>query len=115
MALPGYLLLGMTEDQFWNGSPYLAVTYRKLGLERRKLKNEYLWIQGMYIHEAFSVVMQNAFRKKGSTPAKYSDKPYRITPMTEEEKKARVKAEREKAIASLNAWKSAWDNKNGRR
>lgn len=105
----------MTEDQFWNGDPYLPVVYRKLSIERRKERNEYLWIQGMYIFEAFSVVMHNAFRKKGTTPAKYPEKPYRITPMTEEEKKEKAEKERQKAIASLTAWKAAWDKKNGRK
>ena len=103
----------MTEDQYWRGSPYLAVVYREIAVNKRKEKNEYLWIQGMYIYEAFSTVMYNAFRKKGSTPAKYAQEPYRVTPLTEEEKLAQAEKERQKAIASLNAWKSAWDKKNG--
>ena len=103
----------MPEDQYWNGKPYLAVVYREMAQNKRKEKNEYLWIQGMYIYEAFSTVMYNAFRKKGATPARYAEKPYRITPMTEEEKEEQAEKERQKAIASLTAWKAAWDKKNG--
>ena len=103
----------MTEDQYWRGKPYLTVVYRDVAKRKREETNEYLWIQGMYIYEAFSTVMYNAFRKKGTNPAKYAEKPYRVTPMTEEEKKAEAEAEREKAIRSLNAWKDAWDRKHG--
>ena len=103
----------MTEEQYWKGDPYLAVVYRKIATNRRKERNEYLWIQGMYIYEAFSTVLYNAFRKKGTKPAKYAEEPYRINPLTEAEKKQQAEKERQKAIASLNAWKSAWDRKNG--
>lgn len=67
----------------------------------------------MYIYDALSTIMYNAFRKKGSTPAKYAQEPYRVTPMTEAEKKQQAEKERQKAIASLTAWKAAWDRKNG--
>lgn len=103
----------MSEDQYWNGTPYLATVYRKLSINKRKERNEYLWIQGMYIFEAFSVVMHNAFRKRGTTPAKYPQEPYRITPMTKDEKTERAEKERKKAIESLTAWKAAWDRNNG--
>ena len=108
-----YLQMGMSLDEYWKGPPYLAVVYRELNTNKRKEKNEYLWLQGMYIYEAFSTVMYNAFRGKGKSPAKYTEKPYRITPETEEEKREKAEAERKKAISSLTAWKAAWDRKNG--
>lgn len=103
----------MTEEQYWKGNPYLAVVYREIATNRRKEKNEYLWIQGMYIYEAFSTVMYNAFRKKGTRPVRYVEEPYRITPLTDAEQKAKAEKERQKAIASFTAMKAAWDRKNG--
>lgn len=71
-----------------------------------------MWLQGMYIYEGFNAIMHNAFAKRGAKPLHYPKEPYRITPMTEEEKREAAERERQKAIASLNAWKSAWDKAN---
>lgn len=99
----------MTEAQYWHGDPYLTVAYREAEQIKRQDDSNRMWLQGAYIHEAFAVVMSNAFRKKGQQAVKYSKEPYRVTPPTKEEKAERAEAERQKAIKSLNAWKSAWD------
>ncbi len=101
----------MTAEQYWEGAPELAKAYReadKLKLER---KNYELWLQGVYIYNAFGTVVSNAFGKKGRTKAKYLDKPIRVTPLTEEEK--RIEAERAKrsVINTLNNFKKMWDRK----
>ena len=113
MALPYYLELGMTEEQYWKGTPYLTVIYRELSLREKEEKNYFLWMQGMYIYEAFGTVLYNAFRKKGSKAATYAKEPYRLRPLTKVEKAAEAEKERQKAIASLNAWKDAWDRNHG--
>ena len=105
----------MTYEQFWKGDPYLAVVYREVEMRRRQEQNENLWIQGRYVLDAFTSVMSAAFGKKGSKPFQYPKEPYRITPLTEEEKKEAQEKERQKAIRSLNAWKDAWDRQNGRK
>ena len=87
----------------------MAVVYRDVDTRRRAEINSFLWLGGKYVYDALAVVMHNSFAKKGSTPIKYPEEPYRITPDTEAEKKARAEAERQKAIKSLTAWKSAWD------
>ena len=102
----------MTIEQYWKGDPYLAVVYRDVDTRRRVDINQFLWLEGRYVYEAVQAVMHNAFSKKGTKPLHYPDEPYRITPETEEEKKAKAEAERQKAIKSLTAWKEAWDKKN---
>ena len=104
----------MSSQEYWDGDPYMAVIYRDVDTRIRKDKNQFLWLQGLYFYEALSVVMHNAFVRKGRKLERYPDEPYRITPPTAEEKKAAAKREREKAIKSLNAWKTAWDKQNGR-
>lgn len=104
----------MTEEEYWRGDPNLVVAYRELNKMKMESRNHDMWLQGMYIHEGFAVALQNGFSKKGSKKAKYPQKPYEIFPKTETDKKASAKEEREKAIRSLNAWKSAWDKRNGK-
>ena len=62
------------------------------------MTDSWCWFMGAYVKEAFSVVMANAFAKKGAQPVKYRESPflkeYNEThrPLTEEEKLAQVKA-----------------------
>jgi len=82
--------------------------------EAHELKNEQksreMWLQGLYIYNAMSVVLQNAFAKKGSVPEKYME-PVRVTPLTEEEKQENAEKERQKIIADLTAWGEAWERR----
>lgn len=103
----------MTTEQFWEGDPYLAVVYRDVDTRRRVEVNEFLWLEGKYVYEAIYSVIHNRFSKRGTKAYWYPDKPYRITPETEEEKEAKAEAERQKAIKSLTAWKEAWDRAHG--
>jgi len=102
----------MTYDEYWHGDPYLVKFYHEAHMKRIEMRNQELWLQGLYIHNAFSVVMSNAFAKKGSKPQKYLEEPIRITPMSEAEKRA----EEEKKIAQtkqrLERLYSAWKEQN---
>ena len=102
----------MTPEQFWDGDPYLAPAFRKAEEDRLEAENYGRWMKGLYIFDAVSISLKNAFLKKGERAVPYLDKPYRITPKTEDDLKAEAEAERQKAIKSLNAWKAAWDRKN---
>lgn len=80
------MLCGCPCDEFWNGDYTLLKNYvrsHELAVEQR---NQELWMQGFYIYEAFAVVMQNAFGKKGQQKAEYPKEPHRITPLTDYEK-----------------------------
>lgn len=103
----------MTDDQYWRGDPHLVVSYRAAQELKTKANNSDMWLMGLYFHDAISISLHNAFRKKGERAVPYLEKPYRITPPTEEEKKAEAEAERQKAIKSLTAWKKAWDKQHG--
>lgn len=80
-----------------------------LEIERR---NQELWLQGLYIHEAFATVVSNIFAKKGTTPKKYRETPIRITPLTEQEKKLEEQKARQQLIAKLNAIEARWNKNN---
>lgn len=105
---PTFLVYGMTAEQYWNGDPWLVVSYAEAYRMRVEEKNWELWLQGFYNHEAFAVVLANAFSNKGSTPKKYQTKPLDIFPKTEEQRAAEEELELRKTIAQLNAWEKAW-------
>ena len=99
---PYYLSIGMSHEQYWNDDPWLADVFRKAHNLKVEMRNQELWLQGLYIHNAFSVVMTNFGKglsgKKGGKSEKYVDKPIRITPLSEYEKKQKAKEERRKVI-----------------
>ena len=95
--------MGMTEEQFWDKSPQLAVAYREAYKLRRKLENEQAWLQGMYFFNAVSVAVGNAMAKKGAKRLTYLERPIDIFPLTEREKKQREQEEYLKMQKALEA------------
>lgn len=59
---------------------------------KEEMRDTWTWLQGMYNHEAFAVVISNAFADKGAKPAKYREQPI----MVEAKNKNRVLTEEEK-------------------
>lgn len=95
--------MGMTEEQYWDKSPYLAVAYREAYKLRRKAENEQAWLQGMYFFDAVSVAVGNAMAKKGAKRLTYLERPIDIFPLTEREKKQREQEEYLKMQKALEA------------
>ncbi len=89
----------MTYEQFWHGETMAAAAYRKKFDIDRDNRNMEMWLQGMYDHEAFGVVLANAFKKKGATASRYTEEPYPIRPLTEEEQAAKEEKEIQKTYA----------------
>lgn len=100
--------IGMTTDEYWNASPFLAKSYREAHKLRQRQQNEFAWLQGMYIYSAVGAVVSNAVGGKGKK-AEYIKEPVDLGLETEQEKEYRAQREREKIIASLTAWKKSWD------
>ncbi len=86
----------MTEEQYFYGKSYLTKAYREAYEIKRKIKNQELWLQGMYFYEALLDVspMLNAFAKKGTKAHKYSSEPYVLS------EKERIEREQEKDRAN---------------
>lgn len=66
--LPKALLMGMSEDQFWESNPRKMKPYTEAFKQRRMLKDSDDWKLGLYIRSAIA----SAFEKK----CKYPEKPY---------------------------------------
>ena len=93
-ALPYYMSIGMTYDEYWNGDCELTKHYRNAYEVRLKQRNYEMWLQGLYIHDAVGVVVANALRKKGAKAQKYAEHPYPITPIEQREVKQQEELKR---------------------
>lgn len=68
--------MGCSEERFWTLNPRkIKVIYVKKQEIQNKQLDHIAWLHGMYVHAAMSVVMANAFSKKGAKPVEYPDKP----------------------------------------
>lgn len=95
--------MGMSYEQYWEQSPSLVVAYRKAYRMKQKTDNEQAWLQGLYIYDAFAVVLSNVFAKRGTKKQEYIEKPIDIFPLTEEEKKQREQEEYAKMQRAMEA------------
>lgn len=95
--------MGMTYEQYWEQSPYLAVAYRKAWKLRKQAENEQAWLQGLYNFDALAVVLANVFAKRGAKKQTYIEKPIDIFPLTEREKKQREAEEYAKMQKAMEA------------
>lgn len=101
-----YIVYGMTYEQFWFGDPYMVNAYREAHLLRRKMRNEELWINGLYNYNGFGAVVSTAF---GKHRTEYVKKPFDIFPKTKAEKQLEIREERRKIISWLNGMKKKAD------
>lgn len=107
-----YLSIGMSYEEYWNGSTDRLKHYFEANRLRLKQRNYELWLQGAYIYEAVGTVMTNAFAKKGSSPKGYTKEPYNIFPLTADEKKEKQRQERAKIVSTLNAFMENFNARN---
>ena len=104
----------MTADEFWYAPPLLTKAYREAHKLRQRQRNEYAWLQGLYIYSAIGTVVSNALGKKGTKKSEYIKEPIDLGLETEEEKQIKAQRERNTIIASLTAWKKAWDRQHSK-
>lgn len=106
------MALGVPCDEFWDGD-YTRLKYyvdkHRIAVEQQ---NEQLWLQGVYFYEALSVALAQAFSKHSQ--AKYPEKPYRLTPLSEEEQELENQKKVEEFRAQLMAAGRRFDAKHKR-
>lgn len=98
MWLPEALAIGIDYNLFWKLNPCKLEPFLKARNLKLKMKNEELWLQGLYVYNAISVALANGFRKKGAKAQNYLEEPIKLFEDTEYEKEMKAKREREKAI-----------------
>lgn len=105
--------MGMSWEQYWEESPFLAIAFRKAYKLKREMDNEMAWLQGLYVYDAFAVCMSNVFSKRGAKKVNYMDRPVDIFPLTEQEKKRREQEEYAKMQKAMEAMARKQRNKKG--
>lgn len=93
--------IGMTYDQYWDGTPELTRFFRKAHEMKIKQKNEEAWLQGLYYYDALC----SALSHFGENPKEYTNKPYSPETNKENEEARRLEAEAQ-AEVWLNSWVS---------
>lgn len=93
-------MYGMTESEFWSSNIRKIKVYEKIYRAKENRTNElvYSWIGDYGLSALFTAIDGVLNGKKAK--AKYSEKPFRLFELTEEEKEA----ERQKALEQFLAW-----------
>lgn len=98
----------MTPDEYWNGDPTLTKAYREAYRMRIEHENYMAWLTGLYVYNAVSVALHNAFSK---APVSYREEPLRILKPTQEELEMQAQKEREKATKFFEALQASFEAK----
>lgn len=90
------LEFGMTSQEFWEEPPELIESYYKFYKEKIKREDYNQWKQGLYFHNAISVVLYNAFKKKSDKAETYIKEPlltntFKTKEELEKERQERIK------------------------
>lgn len=108
---PVYMSIGMTYDEFWNGTPRMTEAYRKAHELKQDEMNFSLWLQGYYDYVAVGTALSNAFKDRGKKADEYLKEPIRLRPKTKKELEAEQERKNQELIAKLNAWQKSWVSK----
>ena len=73
--MPHYLAIGVTKQEILHSGLVELRVYDDAYQLKRKMQDERDYFCGIYFYEAVSIALANAFRKKGSKPAQYREKP----------------------------------------
>lgn len=85
----------MTWEQYWYGDPWMAKFFQDAYLLKRRVKNEELWLEGLYIYRAVHAVVASAI---GNRSEKYLTNPIDFLPKTKAEKMQEEYEKRQKVI-----------------
>lgn len=106
-VFPEYMAMGMTYDEFWRDTPYLAYAYRKAYEIRQRHEEWARWRQGAYIYDAMlrvAPVMRASMSKARVEPGEYPNEPWPLTQKEVKEREAaKEKAKYMKWIADMEA------------
>ena len=100
-CFPFYLAIGMSSAEYWANDPSLVRYFRKAYEMKQEEFNNNAWLQGLYIYDAVSTAIHNAFKGKNTKASEYAKQPYKFgnKEKSEAEKAKEVEMEQEKAAA----------------
>lgn len=93
----------MTDYEYWHGKNELKPMYREVDRLWKQRRNEELWLQGLYIYNAFGSILKGLNGRADP----YVKKPYDIIPKTEKVVEQEAKATAEDGREKLLTWLKA--------
>ena len=111
--LPAYLAIGVSEEKFWDSTPADLKPYVEAHKLLQKERDNEAWRNGMYVMNAFQVVLANVLGGKKSK-AEYFSKPllYSVEEENRELTEDEMKIERDKLLSMLMIMKDNFDRTN---
>ena len=108
-----YMAMGMSYDEFWNGTADSARAYRAAYKIKQDEQKTFAWMQGAYVYEAIGAwaPILRAF-SKARRPAKYPKEPYdleRPTLTPEQREDAEHRHEDKQFIAFMTTWADSFN------
>lgn len=101
-VLPAYMVMGVSEEKFWDSTPKELAPYIKAYEIKQKAKDSDMWKMGIYVLSAVQTAVQNSLFGRKSK-AEYIKEP--LSNKVQEKKKVLTeqdkKNEREKLLMTL--------------
>lgn len=97
-VLPAYMVMGVSEEKFWESTPEELKPYAKAYELRQKAKDHDMWQMGIYVMSAVQTAVQNTLFGKKSK-AEYLKEP--LTNKVKPEEKELTEQEKKKGRESL--------------
>lgn len=119
-ALPYFLVMGMTPEQFYDGDCALTSAYRAAWEMKQEtefnIRNEQAWLQGMYIYATLLKIspLFSSFADSKTKYGEYMDKPFDFGQTEEDDEvddEVRWQREREKNLARMKGWAANFDKR----
>ena len=103
-SFPFYFAIGMSSAEYWEGDCSLTRYYREAYKIKQDEMNNNAWLQGLYIYDAISTALHNAFRDEDTEAREYANQPYNFgnKEKSELEKAKEVEIEQQKAAAWMD-------------
>ena len=93
------MAIGMTYEEYWYGDPLMVRAFYEAWKLKKKQQDELAWLNGLYVAKALNATVMNAFKKQGSQPETYPEKPI----LCAEEEKNKAKTEEQEEMEALYA------------
>lgn len=107
----------MSYEQFWYNEAELYWAYQTAFIRKQKLnqenENNFAWLYGLYVYNAFSTVEYNINREKGQPYESYLEKPIDFNKSKEEIIQTEQSKFENKMKAFIESKKIALDKKKG--
>ena len=108
----------MTYEQYWYEDPLLVRDFLRAEQYRLKRENQTLWLNGMYMAQAITSTIGNAFLAKGQKPNTYPERPL---PIDEEDLEIERQIKEENEVKRAEEWmknlvamhNSRWEKEHG--